>query len=186
MTKPEKFYLLVGIIGLVHATAGCDYDLENNLAAAQQAQRELLVAVTDLQAEVAESARADKTEVSRVLDRISAVQPAVGEVIEAAALATSDPVAGLEAAGAVAGGLPIPYAPLIGLALTTIAGFVRARMNRLAGRAIAGRIEMASKMSPDGKIDLADPKTKLVLSTMGRTATRIVRESQGKENSLGV
>ncbi len=131
----------------------------------------------------------DKDRVLSLADKIEGVVTNVGSVrddIAARVEAIQDPGDALATAGAVASSLPVPYAPIVGLALTTLAGFFRARQNRVAGRNIAARVEMASKMSDDGKIDLNDPKTKMVLSTMGGTATKIVREGLGQDNGLGI
>ena len=195
MTKPiiGIGIIGIGIIGILLAATSCStVDKEAifaELDAAKATEAEIIEALGDLKSEVAAGDREDKDRVLSLADKIEGVVTNVGSVrddIAARVEAIQDPGDALATAGAVASSLPVPYAPIVGLALTTLAGFFRARQNRVAGRNIAARVEMASKMSDDGKIDLNDPKTKMVLSTMGGTATKIVREGLGQDNGLGI
>jgi hypothetical protein len=71
------------------------------------------------------------------------------------------------------------------LGLGAVVATRRARKNRLAGRAIAAAVDTAAELH-DGVVNLKDPKTRKILSTMGPTATKIVREGLGKEAGLGL
>jgi hypothetical protein len=134
--------------------------------------------------------RLDSLESSGALDAetIAAARGLATAVDVASQKAAEGPAEALGTASEVAGALlPPPWGTILSgiLGVAAVAATRRARKNRLAGRAIAAAVDTAAELN-DGVVNLKDPKTRMILGTMGPTATKIVREGLGKEAGLGL
>lgn len=134
----------------------------------------------DVTLAVATKAEGVVAKLKPIIEQASKIAAKLDEQIKKAD--PSDKLAGLDIAAATAPAIPV-YGPIIGLILTTIAGFARAAYNRSAARAMAKGLELAQ--DPTGVINLADPKTGDKIRTVqGAGAGRIVDEAQGKVMAL--
>lgn len=167
------------LIAVVLALAGCSLQqAQHESAAARADMAEATTVLTEFadQAEAGTLPADTAPYIRRVVDAVERANAALADLDAGIQSAESAPDV-LEAVGSTASAYVPGYGPLVGLVLTTAAGFWRAFVNRKAARNIAKSVQPAvNGLGRPAKNDIERAQTK--------AAKRIVDESQGKKLAL--
>lgn len=184
----------LGVAGIVMAgllAFGCaSGELMDAIGAAQETQVQLAANLEAVRAKVEADDAANKTQLLEVLDNTAAITAStsrfldpIAEAIESQGVDNLGPL--LTAAGVGAGQLPVPFAPMIALGLTTIGGFLESMRQRKKARLARGEVDglatvlvRASKIG-GGTITPNDPAHAAVLDAMGPAAKAAIDKAQG-------